>query len=107
MGIAFHKGMPLDITSYCPITRDWTEDPHTMRDSKGRQALLIPQRPADWKHNPKHGHLMYEGLVLLDQNDRPIEDHPGAPLTMGSSSSDLPGYLILGLQRYFGMTYSE
>lgn len=106
-GIAFQEGMSLDRTSYSPITRGWTDDPHSMRDSKGRQAFLMPEHPADWKHNPKCDYLMFDGLILLDQNDRPMKDYPGAPLTLGNDQSELPGYLIIGLQRYFGMTFSE
>ena len=95
--------MSLDYTSYSPITSNWTQDPSSIIDSKGRQVALM-SRPADWTHNPKTSYLEYEGLVMLDHNNQPVKDYPGAPLTL---STKAPPHLLLGLQRCFGMITEE
>lgn len=100
--------MSLDITSHNQITQGWSDDdPSTVRDSEGRQVLLMSTPPADWMHNPTCGYLMCDGLVMLDQNDRPIKDYPGAPRTMGSKKSQSPAIVLEGLRRLLGMTYSD
>lgn len=96
--------MTLNYTSYSPITQGWTDDLSSMKDSKGRDTLWLPSPPPDYVHMPKCGYLMFEGLVMLDDNNRPIKDFPGAPLTL---ETKVPGHLLEGLRRYFGMTHSE
>ena len=103
--LAFPPGIPPNYTSYSPITQGWNDDNlWSMRDSRGRHAFLMPAPPTDWQHNPHSGYLTYNGLVMLDQNNRPVKDYPGAPLTL---SYDATASLIEGLRRYFGMTYSD
>ena len=97
-------GMSNNYTSYSPFTCDWTADPASVRDSKGRQVHFLPTRPTDLPSDPKCGYLMCEGLVMLDQNDRVIKAYPGAPRTL---STALPGWMIESLKRVFGMTYPE
>ena len=101
----FPPGIPPNYTSYSAITQGWNDDNLTsMTDSQGRHAFLMPASPPDWVHNPPTGYVMCDGLVMLDHNNRPIKDYPGAPLTL---SHDAPASLIEGLRRYFGMTYSD
>ena len=105
MILVFQQGIPPNYTSYSPITQGWNDDNlRSMRDSQGRHAFLMPDPPPDWQHNPYSGYMMYNGLVMLDQNNRPVKDYPGAPLTV---SYDAKASLIEGLRRYFGMTYSD
>lgn len=78
-----------------------------MTDSKGRHAFLMPTPPKDWIEGPDRASLTCDGLIMLDQNNRPVKDYPGAPLTLGSQNIGSPGWLIEGLRRYFGMTYPE
>ena len=101
----FQQGIPPNYTSYSPLTQGWNDDNlRSMRDSHGRHAFLMPNPPPDWQHNPNSGYMMYNGLVMLDQNNRPVKDYPGAPLTL---SYDAKASLVEGLRRYFGMTYSD
>ena len=97
--------MSLNYTSYSPRLQDWTEDPRSIRDSKGRQVCLMQRPPADYKRGPKcEKYLMCSGLVMLNDNNRPIKDYPGAPLTL---SNDSPPYILEGLRRCCGMTVFE
>ena len=104
MRTVWERGMSLNYTSYSPVTQDWTSDPASIRDLKGRQVCLMRHPPADWTHNPKTGFLTHEGLVVLDENNRPVKDFPGAPLAL---SNKVPAYLLEGLRRTFGMTIPE
>lgn len=105
MRSVFPQGIPPNYTSYSPITQGWNDDDlRSMTDSRGRHAFLMPAAPPDWEHNPSSGYLMCDGLVMLDQNNRPVKEYPGAPLTL---SYDAPASLVEGLRRYFGMTYSD
>ena len=100
----FRMGMSDNYTSYSRATRDWSADPASVRDSKGRQVHFLATRPADLPPDPYCGYLMCEGLFMLDHNDRVIKAYPGAPRTL---STDLPGWMIESLKRVFGMTYPE
>lgn len=104
MRIVWERGMSLNYTSYSPVTQDWTSDPASIRDLKGRQVCLMRSPPADWTHNPKTEFLTHEGLFILDENNRPIKDFPGAPLAL---SNKAPAHLLEGLRRTFGMTIPE
>ena len=104
MRIVWERGMSLNYTSYSPVTQGWTSDPASIRDLKGRQVCLMRHPPADWTHNPKTGFLTHEGLVILDENNRPVKNFPGAPLAL---SNKVPAYLLEGLRRTFGMTIPE
>ena len=97
-------GIELNYISYSPITSVWTEDPHSVKDGEGQEVLYLTEPPAYWTHNPKCDSLMYEGLIVLDVNGRPIKAYPGAPLTL---SVETPDYILLGLHRVFGMTMPE
>ncbi|CAD6591572.1 MAG: hypothetical protein ASARMPREDX12_005259 [Alectoria sarmentosa] len=100
----WRKEMGLNYTSYSPLTQGWIDASDAVRDSKGRQVLSMPARPADLKHNPKCDYLIFEGLVMLDQNNRPIKDYPGVPLTL---SKDISDTLIAALRKCLGMTVSD
>ena len=104
MKIVFSKGMSTNYTSYSPLTLDWTEDPHSIKDSKGRELMFMPARPQDLTHNPICGHLMCEGLVMLDHNNRPIKAYPGAPRTLAVGTIEPQAFFLEGLRRVFGMT---
>ena len=102
--VVFQRGRSDNCTSYSPVTRDWTADPRSVRDSKGRQVHLLRSRPADFPQDSDCGYLMCEGLVMLDHNNRPVKEYPGAPRTL---STEIPGWLSESLRRVFGMTYPE
>lgn len=104
MGIVWQEGMSENITSYSPLIRDWTEDPHSIKDSKGRELMFMAARPQDLTHNPECGYLMCEGLVMLDHNNRPIKAYPGAPRTLAVDSTEPRAFLLEGLRRVLGMT---
>ena len=96
--------MSENITSYSPVTRSWTEDPHSIKDSKGREVMYLTARPQDLPHNPKCGYLMCERLVMLDHNNRPIKAYPGAPRTLAADTVEPRAFLLEGLRRVLGMT---
>lgn len=96
--------MGTDYTSYSPLTRDWTEDPNSVIDSKGRRVFEMKERPADWQRHPRYTPLIYNGLVMLDHKDRPIRDIPGLPLTLETQA---PASLLGGLRRCAKMTFPE
>ncbi len=100
----FQEGSSLNCTSYSPVTREWTSDPASVTDSKGRHVHFLRTRPAELHHDPAHGYLRCEGLVMLDHNDRAIKAFPGAPRTL---STDTPGWLLESLRRVFDMSYPE
>ena len=105
MSVVWRSPMSLNYTSYSPKLQDWTEDPRSIRDSKGRQVCLMRRPPADYKRGPKcEKYLMCSGLVMLNDNNRPIKDYPGVPLTL---SNDSPPYVLEGLRRCCGMTVFE
>ena len=104
MSAVFPEGMSVDYTSYSPVTRDWTSDPASVTDSKGRQVHFLPTCPADLQYDPTCGYLKCEGLVMLDHNDRPIKAYPGVPRTL---CTETPGWLLESLRRVFGMSYPE
>ena len=101
--IVWRKEMGTNYTSYSPIASKWTKDPASILDHKGRKVCFM-KRPSDLKHNPKCEYVMHNGLVLIDQNNDPVKDYPGAPRTL---DNDCPGYLLEGLHRVFGMTINE
>lgn len=103
----FAKGTSLDYTGYSPLTRDWTDDPRSIKDSEGQEVMFLPVRPPHLPHNPKCGYLMCEGLVMLDQDNIPIKEYPGAPRTLATSVEKAPGYLLQGLRSILGMTVEE
>ena len=94
----------MDYTSYSPLTRDWTPDPHSIKDRKGRKVMMLSRPPLDWASNLKTSPLMFEGLIILDINNMPIRDFPGAPLTLKSTEEE---WYLEGLRRCFGMTVHE
>ena len=47
---------------------------------------------------------MYEGLVIIDINNEPMKDFPGAPLALKSNEN---AWFLEGLRRCFGMTVWE
>ena len=100
----WREGMSVDYTSYSPVTLGWNDDPSSIRDRKGRQVCLMHDPPEDWKHNPGGGYMKCEGLVMLDINNRPIVEYPGAPLTLASTTK---GWILEGLVKTFGMTIYE
>ncbi|KAL9065784.1 MAG: hypothetical protein Q9161_008009 [Pseudevernia consocians] len=100
----FRTGMSNNYTSYSRVTRDWSANPASVRDRKGRQVHFLATRPADLPADPNCGYLMCEGLFMLDRNDRVIKAYPGAPRTL---STDLPGWMSESLKRVFGMTYPD
>lgn len=104
MRIVFREGMSTDYTSYSPMTQSWTEDLKSVRDYMGRQVLLLPERPVDLEHNPKAPYIMLRGLVMLNTNNRPVKDYPGAPQVMSTHERDI---VVEGLRRVCGMTVSE
>ncbi len=104
MKIVFREGSSPNYTSYSPVTREWTADPASVTDSKGRQVHFLPTRPVDLHYNPADGYLKCDGLVLLDQNNRAIKAFPGAPRTL---STETPGWLLESLRRVFDMSYPE
>ena len=105
MVVVWHEGMSENITSYSPLVRDWTEDPHSIKDSKGRELMFMAARPQDLTHNPECGYLMCEGLVMLDHNNRPIKAYPGAPRTLAADTIEPQAFLLEGLRRVLGMTH--
>lgn len=105
--IVFIKGMSLDYTSYSPVTSAWTNDPRSIRDSEGEEVLFLPARPPHLPWNPECGLLICEGLVMLDQDNVPIKDYPGAPRTLATSVGEGPGHLLQGLRSILGMTVKE
>ena len=105
MRIVWRASMSLNYTSYSPKIQDWTEDPRSIRDSKGRQVCLMQYRPADHKHRSTcDKFLMCSGFVMLNDNNRPVKDYPGVPLTLSNES---PPYILEGLRRCFQMTVFE
>ena len=106
MKVVWEEGMSEDYTSYSPLTQGWNNDMDvsTVRDSKGRQVFLMPEAPTDYTPKPRCGYLMFEGLFILDDNNRPIKDYPGAPLTL---STQAPACLMEALRRVLGMTIFE
>ena len=96
--------MSLDFTSYSPLMLGWSADPDSIQDSKGRLVCRMERPPKDWSHNPRTGYLEHDGLVMLDQNNRPIKDFPGAPRTLKGTA---PPWEVEGLRRSLGMTYWE
>ena len=102
--IVWRSGMSLDYTSYSPLTSGWTKILTSIQDHKGRQVCLMKDAPKDWVHKRETPYLLCEGLVMLDINNRPIKDYPGAPLAL----SNMPQpWLLEGLHRSLGMTTSE
>ena len=102
--IAFLERMSSDYTSYSSVTCSWTDDPSSIKDSEGQEVLFLSARPPHLPHNPECGHLMCEGLIMLDQDNKPIKAYPGAPRTL---ASDAPAYLLQGLRSVLGMTVEE
>ena len=96
MRLVWTKEMGTDYTSFSPLTQDWTEDPKTVVDSKGRQVLFMNTYPKGWDNRPKYGRLIIDGKIILDHRSKPVRDIPGLPLTL---SSDPPGWLLEGLRR--------
>ena len=96
--------MAVNITSYSPVTASWTDDPMTVRDLQGRAVLFVNDLSNDWDHGSKGEFLIFEGLIMLGQDHKPIKEYPGAPLTVCSRPH--PSF-VEGLRRTFGMTYYE
>ena len=96
--------MSLDFTSYSPLMLGWSADSDSIQDSKGRQVMMMPQPPKDWSSDVTTKPLIYGGLVILDINNRPIRDFPGAPAALASTENT---WFLEGLRRCFGMTVYE
>ena len=105
--IVFEEGMSSDYTSYSPVTCNWTDDPRSITDSEGQEVMFLPARPPHLPHNPECDFLMCEGLIMLDQDDKPVKAYPGAPRTLASDVIQSPGYLLQGLRSILGMTVEE
>ena len=88
--------MGTNLTSYSPLIQSWTEDPDTVLDSKGRRVFTMKNPPIDWIDEPPYGHLTYNGLIMLDYENRPVKDIPGLPLTL---SGETKAWLLEGLRR--------
>ena len=96
MKLAYSEDMGTDHTSFCPLMQGWTEDISSVVDSKGRQVFLMDKPPAEWKRYPEYRPLIYKGVIMLDQKDRPVRDIPGLPWTL---STNIPTFLLAGLIR--------
>ena len=93
--------MGTNYTSFSPLTQGWTNDLMSVIDFKGRHIFSMEARPADLMDKPVYGNLLYNGLVMLDQENNPVRDIPGIPHTLDASA---PGWLLEGLRR---CTYME
>ena len=96
MKAAWTPALGPDWTSYSPLIHGWTEDPDTVRDSKGRRVFKMENPPVGWDDDPPYGHLTYNGLIMLDFENRPVRNIPGLPLTLSTRSK---GWLLEGLRR--------
>ena len=96
--------MPLNYTSYSPLMRGWSENPNSIKDSKGRPVCLLEKPPNDWSHSPRTGYLECDGLIMLDHNNNAIKEFLGAPRTLKDTAEP---WNIEGLRRCLGMTYWE
>ena len=96
MKAAWTPALGTNWTSYSPLIQGWTEDPNTVLDSKGRRVFEMENAPSDWNHDPPYAHLTYNGLIMLDYENRPVKDIPGLPLTLAEGSK---GWLLEGLRR--------
>ena len=74
----------------------WSEDRDTVRDSKGRRVFDMENPPTGWDDDPPYGHLIYNKLIMLDHEDRPVRDIPGLPLTLATTTR---GWQLEGLRR--------
>ena len=97
MNLAWTPALGTNLTSFSPLTRGWTEDPNSMLDSKGRRVFDMETSPSDWVKEPRYGHLTFNGLIMLDHDNRAVKDIPGLPLTLSTSSQN--GWLLEGLRR--------
>ena len=96
------KGVNQDSFSY--LTRGWNKKPWSVLDTKGRQVLLMNQRPKDHNVKVSYNPLQLNGCVLLDSDDDPVRDVPGLPLTL---STEIEGWFIAGLRRSLKMEMKE
>ncbi|KAL9066474.1 MAG: hypothetical protein Q9161_007537 [Pseudevernia consocians] len=94
------EDMGTDYTSFSPLTQGWTNDLMSVIDFKGRHIFSMEARPADLMGKPVYGNLLYNGLVMLDQENDPVRDIPGIPHTLDASA---PGWLLEGLRRCTSM----
>ncbi|KAM0804760.1 hypothetical protein BDR22DRAFT_547621 [Usnea florida] len=93
---AWSPALGTDWTSFSPLIQGWTENPDTVRDSKGRRVFEMERPPRGWVKRPPYGHLTYNGLIMLDYENNPVRDIPGLPLTLASEHQ---GWLLEGLRR--------
>ena len=83
----------------------------------GRVEFSLTRRKTGWDlkecrrscramkgNGAKTGFLTHEGLFILDKNNRPIKDFPGAPLALSNKAS---AHLLEDLRRTFDITISE
>ena len=93
---AWSPALGTDRISFSPLIQGWTENPDTVRDSQGRRVFEMEHPPRGWDKHRQYGHLTYNGLIMLDYENRPVRDIPGLPLTLARENE---GWLLEGLRR--------
>ena len=94
---------PTDITSNCSFLgqNQWSFDPKGLKsifDSEGNQVMCLERRPDRYQEYPDGPIWVHNGMVMLDQDDRPLLNYPGLPLVL---SSQLEGSRMEALKRVF------
>jgi hypothetical protein len=76
-----------------------------IRDDEGNQVMYLLNQPLARTTEPvSSGFLMFNGLLMLDPDDNPINDWPGLPRCF---SSQLEGARMEALRRIYPMTISD
>ena len=104
MEAVWTPNMGVDCTSFSYLTQGWTENPRSVFDAKGRQVLLMNQRPADFNIKVTYDLLKLNGCILLNSDNNPVRDVPGLPLTL---ETKLEGWFITGLRRSLRIEMKE